>query len=190
MSVNNICSFLKNAIRFDLTLTSEEMTNFTDNKTVIGVILVIVISLFGGWHLLGPKVSGFQTLEGESIRLKELEGKVILMDFMATWCGPCQASMSDLLELHDELGDKVVFISISVDPQQDTKKIMDKWKEEWGAEWMHVRDTVNPPLSQRYKIRVIPTYIIIDQTGEIVHRHTGLTSKDTIRGELRELLDG
>jgi len=166
------------------------MSKVIDKKIILVIILVLGISLIGGWYFLNQESTEFQTLSGEMLSFEDLKGKVILLDFMATWCGPCRASMSDLLDLHEELGDRVEFISISVDPQQDTQDILKNWKNEWNAEWRHIRDTEDPPLSQRYKIRGIPTYIIIDQDGDIVHRHVGLTSKDTIRSELMDLLEG
>jgi cytochrome oxidase Cu insertion factor (SCO1/SenC/PrrC family) len=126
-------------------------------------------------------------LDGNSVKLSDFKGRVVLLDFMATWCGPCRTSMPGLIALHEEVGKDVLIISISVDPHYDTEERLRDWVNEWDAKWIHVRDLADPPLMQLYGVRGIPTYIIVDRNGDIAFRHVGLTSGGRLMIELSYL---
>ncbi len=126
-------------------------------------------------------------LDGNSFKLSDFGGRVILLDFMATWCGPCRASMPSLLALHEEVGEEIVIISIGVDPVYDSEERLREWMNEWGAEWIHARDLADPPLLQLYGVTGIPTYVIVDRNGDIAFKHVGLTSGARLMTELQYL---
>jgi cytochrome oxidase Cu insertion factor (SCO1/SenC/PrrC family) len=128
-------------------------------------------------------------LDENNFTLSDMKGKVILLDFMATWCGPCQASMPDLVELFEEMGDQIVMVSISIDPVFDSKEVLSSWRDQWNANWIHLRDEADPPVGQQYWIRAIPTYVIIDIHGNIQHRHIGIVPLNVLKSELLSLLD-
>jgi cytochrome oxidase Cu insertion factor (SCO1/SenC/PrrC family) len=128
-------------------------------------------------------------LDGKNFTLSEMRGKVVLLDFMATWCGPCQAAMPDLVKLYEERGDEVVMISISIDPSFDTDEVLSSWRDQWGANWIHARDLADPPVGQLYFVRAIPTYVIIDQFGNIQYRHIGSVHLNILRSELSSLIN-
>jgi thioredoxin 1 len=86
---------------------------------------------------------------------------VIVMDFTATWCGPCQIQKPILEQLEGELGDKVEFKMVDVDQ--------------------------NNALAGKYGISAVPT-LIIEKDGEVVKRFTGVTSADVLRAELSALI--
>jgi len=86
---------------------------------------------------------------------------VVVMDFTATWCGPCQIQKPILEQLEGELGDKVEFKMIDVDQ--------------------------NNALAGKYGVSAVPT-LIIEKDGEIVKRYTGVTSADVLRAELNTLI--
>lgn len=158
---------------------------------IVASVLVMVVLV--GWYLFHPKQDetdfSLVDIDGEPFQLSDFRGKVVLVDFMATWCVPCQASMSGLLALHEDMGDDVVIISISVDPVSDTEARLRNWKDTWGAQWIHARDLADPPVSQLFEVSGIPTYIIVDKSGGVGHRHVGLTSETTLMKEILELLN-
>ncbi len=128
-------------------------------------------------------------LDGNNFTLSDKRGQIVLLDFMATWCGPCKAAMPDLVKLYEEKSDQVVMISISVDPLFDSHEVLSRWRDQWGADWIHTIDLAKPPLAQKYWISAIPTYVIIDQNGNIQHRHVGSVPLNVLRSELSSLLD-
>jgi thiol-disulfide isomerase/thioredoxin len=138
--------------------------------TIIGVSI-----LSGGWFLMQIQRErmdfSIPDINGNTVTLSDYSGEVVLIDFMATWCGPCRASMPSLVSLHEEIGDHFVIISISVDPAYDTIQVLEDWSETFGATWIHARDLSDPPVTQQFKISSIPTFVIIDREGEIRYKH-------------------
>jgi cytochrome oxidase Cu insertion factor (SCO1/SenC/PrrC family) len=157
------------------------------------VACILLAVLLSGWYMLQPKKGdeadfSLVDVDGETFHMSDFRGKVVLLDFMATWCGPCQASMSSLQELQDEFGDYLVIISISVDPSYDTKQRLRSWMNSWEANWIHARDLADPPISQLFEVTGIPTYFLVDKHGDIRYRHVGLTSETTLKEEISELM--
>jgi len=157
------------------------------------VVLALLLVIAGGWYIFRPRGGAndfsLTDIDGDPFRLSDFRGEVVLLDFMATWCGPCRTSMSDLLEIRRDFGEDVVLISISVDPVSDTAERLRDWADLWEANWIHARDTADPPVSQQFKVSVIPTLVIIDKDGTVGFRHVGLTPAETLKSEISELLN-
>jgi thiol-disulfide isomerase/thioredoxin len=158
-------------------------------------VLALLLVVAGGWYILRPKAGAndfsLVDIDGDPFQLRDFRGKVVLLDFMATWCGPCRASMVDLLKLRWEFGEELVMISISVDPTwraRDTVEQLKAWRDGFSADWIHARDTADPPVSQSFEVIDIPTMVIIDKRGETGFRHVGPTPAETLISEVSELL--
>jgi len=154
-------------------------------------VVLIVPVVLSAWYLYRPSGSldfDLVDVHGSPLRLKDFRGRVVLLDFMATRCPPCRASMPLLLELHEEVGDEVVFISISVDPVSDAEEKLISWFADWNSSWIHARDLADPPVSQLFKISRIPTFVLIDESGRIVGKHVGLNTLTALIEDISELL--
>jgi thiol-disulfide isomerase/thioredoxin len=114
----------------------------------------------------------FKTLEGKRVSSSELRGKVILIDFWATWCGACKAAYPDLEVLYDAVDKtKVVVIGVSVDENEA------KWRNFLDAnspQWTQTRDD-DHKMRRAFVTPLygIPSYILIDGNGVIRERFTG-----------------
>lgn len=154
-----------------------------------GILATVV---FGGWYLLQPsgKAPNFSLidLDGNTFQLIDFKGKVVIIDFMATWCGPCKVSMPGLKAIYEEFEGQIIMISIDVDPIHETEQILRDWMNGWEASWMHARDTADPPVSQLYDVTGIPTYVIVDKKGDVRYRHVGLTPEEKLFNEIMALL--
>jgi thiol-disulfide isomerase/thioredoxin len=113
-----------------------------------------------------------RTLDGEFVSLKEFQGKPLLVNRWATWCGPCQAEMPSLQALHERHGEGIAMLLIS-DEDPETLK---NWLERKGYTMPVYRST--GPAPEAFKSRSIPITWLIDPKGVVVSRHTGAARWD------------
>jgi tetratricopeptide (TPR) repeat protein len=126
------------------------------------------------------------TLQGQQISLRQLAGRVVVMDFWATWCPPCRASVPELKDLTKRYPiNKLVLISISAD--QDDRP----WRDfigKKGMDWAQYRDADHRVLDS-FGIHAFPTYLVIDGDGIIRQRITGLNPQESVVHRLRATLE-
>jgi len=109
----------------------------------------------------------FEALDGRSVDTDELRGKVVLLDFWATWCGPCIKKLPELLELHQAYSEHgLVVIGISLDTDRDA---LESFLEEEELPWAQHFDGKGSesPAVDRFGVRAIPSLWIIDKKGVI-----------------------
>jgi thiol-disulfide isomerase/thioredoxin len=125
------------------------------------------------------------TLDGQEINLESLQGKIILINFWATWCPPCRAEIPDLDEAYSQLKDKgLVILGFSVDDlsEAELKKFVEQAKINYPVALVG-RDIVNAFKPGQY----IPTSIFIDKKGYIRARHVGKLEKEDLMKIFEEL---
>ncbi|MGB5105685.1 MAG: redoxin family protein [Candidatus Zixiibacteriota bacterium] len=111
----------------------------------------------------------FVNLDGETVSLASLRGKVVVVDFWATWCGPCRMTMPLLQEFVERKPDGVEFISMDV-WEDDTSKV-----RPFLADFGYTFNVLygNSQIAGSYEVTGIPTLVIIDKDGIIRYRHVG-----------------
>lgn len=123
-------------------------------------------------------------LEGGEIRLSDFKGEVVLVNFWATWCGPCQLEMPDIqarfAEYHDQ-GFTVVAVNFDEDPDD-----VATFKENLGLTFDILLDP-GALVQRQYQITGYPTSIFIDRDGIIQVRHVGLMDPSQLDRYLREM---
>jgi thiol-disulfide isomerase/thioredoxin len=110
----------------------------------------------------------FTALDGREFNIEEYRGKVVLIDFWATWCGPCIAGMPELIDLHKkhhEAGLEIVGISFDRD-----KESLEKYVAENEMPWVQYFDgkTWDNDYGRKYGIRAIPTMWLVGRDGKVV----------------------
>jgi thiol-disulfide isomerase/thioredoxin len=124
------------------------------------------------------------TLDGRHISMDSLAGRVVLIDFWATWCGPCREALPHVQRLARKFeGQPFVVLSISVDKDED------KWKsfvEKNGMTWLQVRDGgLNGSVSKKFGVSAIPATFSIDADGVLEDQHVGDAD---IEGKLKKMI--
>ncbi len=126
------------------------------------------------------------TIDGEAISLDQFKGKVVVLDLMATWCGPCATQMDELNQLRAKYSEsQVVIISIDVDTQETTQQLRE-FKEDHVANWRFARDTDG--VSSKYGASNIPTLAVIDKDGGLQWKEAGLTTFEDLKDKIEPLL--
>lgn len=122
--------------------------------------------------------------DGNITSLEEMQGKVIFMNLWATWCAPCIAEMPSINKLHEEMGDEVAFVILSLDDDFEKAKAFDKRK---GYNLPIFSLASNMPAM--YDSSTIPTTYIIDAKGNLVLTHSGMAdyNSDKFKKFLRSL---
>lgn len=131
-----------------------------------------------------PDLSNFG-LEGE---IPELEGKVVLLDFWASWCAPCKASFPAMDEIYQEYKDRgFEILAVSVDSsEQAYRKFVEKSTVSFPLVWDKQKKLVSTAA-----IEAMPTSFMIDKQGNIRSVHNGYQGQksiDTYREEIENLL--
>ena len=126
------------------------------------------------------------TLTGEEVKLTNYKDKIVILDFWATWCGPCRRGIPDLVSIQKEYKDDVIVIGISLD-QQSTQHKIQSFIDHFGINYPIVLGTIDVVVAYG-NIQAIPTSFVIDTRGNIVKKHVGLVPKETIVKEITSLL--
>ncbi len=118
---------------------------------------------------VGPAFS-VVTLEGHRITASALRGKVVLLDFWATWCPPCRESVPALVKLHHEFADRPFeIVGVSADrDESDWKSFIKSNHMDWAESIDRDRE-----MQSLFEVDAFPTYIVLDRSGVIGYRQSG-----------------
>jgi len=126
-------------------------------------------------------------MQNKDVKLADFKGKVIVLDFWATWCGPCKLEIPGFVDLQAKYGARgLQFIGISVDDKlEQLKPYVAEYKMDYpvlqGLGHDDVQDAFGP-------IWGIPTTIVIGRDGNICRKHQGLAGRDLFEREIKSLL--
>lgn len=123
-------------------------------------------------------------LDGKTVDMNDLKGKVIFLNLWATWCGPCRVEMPSIQNLYNTVDkDKIAFVMLSLDQENDRAKI---------RKFVNDKDFSFPvyqpatPLPKLLRVTTIPTTFIVSPDGKVKSKKTGMANYDT--DEMREFL--
>jgi len=125
-------------------------------------------------------------LEGKDVALSSYKGKVVLLNFWATWCGPCKAEIPGFVELQEKYKDDLVIVGFSVDdPADKAKAFAAEYKMNYpillGEGREDVQDAYGP-------IWGIPASFLISKDGKVCRKHLGIAPKSVFEKEIVALM--
>ncbi len=178
---------LKTFLIFALTISTMTVYGCKKNTTDENNVDNKTVNVDEGNKIKAPDFA-LLTLDGEKVKLSDYAGKVVILDFWATWCPPCRRGVPDLISIQKEYKDDLVIIGISLD-QPSTQKDIQPFIEEFGINYPVVLG--NQEVSMAYgNIRAIPTSFVIDREGNIANKFVGLVPKSTLIDAIKPLLKG
>lgn len=191
--------------------TAQPLSKQHRSRIYTGIFIAVVLLLFvfnnfdylfGGAEPNGPYPPNYvpiaqqksanapdfslQTPEGRTVKLSGLKGKVIIIDFWATWCGPCRKGIPDLISLKKKYGKQgLEVVGISVD--RDTKEEVVPFIKDNGINYPVV--FYNESVIRNYGgIESIPTTFVVDKQGKIVASYKGLRPLEVYEEHIKKLL--
>lgn len=126
---------------------------------------------------------------GKAVKLSDFKGKYVLVDFWASWCGPCRRENPNVVKAYNTYKDKnFTVLGVSLD-RPDGKEAWVKAIKDDGLTWTHVSDLkyFDNAASKMYGVQAIPFNFLVDPTGKIVGRNL---REDALQSKLAELLGG
>ena len=146
-----------------------------------GLILVLALTLGGPGAAVAASVSGpapnftLKSLGGKNLKLSEMAGNVVLINFWASWCGPCREEMPLLNAMHNKyepLGFTV--LGVNVEEQADNAR---GFLKDFPVDFPILLDNRNQ-VSKLYNVVAMPTTVVVDRDGNMRYLHKGYKSGD------------
>lgn len=126
---------------------------------------------------------------GKAYSLSDFRGKGVILNFWASWCGPCKNEMPDFDEIYKELGDKYHFLMVNMtDGNTETVETAGSFIEEKGYSFPVYYDTEGTA-GAAYSVYSIPTTYFIDAEGHVLAYASGSISGETLRSGISQFLD-
>lgn len=128
-----------------------------------------------------------RSTNGSNTRLQEQRGRVVLINFWATWCGPCKQEMPHLNRLYDKYR-AAGFVLLGVNVDDDAQKAAGV-AQKWEMKFPVLLDT-DKKISELYELGTMPSTVLIDRDGRVRYIHKGYLPgyEDTYEKQIRELL--
>ena len=125
-----------------------------------------------------------QTIDGEFLEMSDLRGKVVLVNFWATWCGPCREEIPYLASLTERYPEHLVVIGVSEDA--GGVDMVEAFADQYGVNYPIVMST--PEIKRAFPgVFALPTSFVVDPDGQMVQTHVGLISPIILEQETRYL---
>ena len=152
-------------------------------------LLLLSLTAYAASPLEGKTAPDFALagMDGQNHRLSEMRGQVVMVNFWATWCGPCREEMPPMNELYQRyksLGFTILGVNID-----DKREAGEKMARNLGISYPVLFDA-GKSVSKQYKVEAMPTTILVDRNGKVRHVHFGYKSGyiDEYQKEVRALL--
>ncbi|MGA2435556.1 MAG: TlpA disulfide reductase family protein [Bryobacteraceae bacterium] len=135
--------------------------------------------------LTGSRAANFslETLDGEPVSLDQTRGKVVVLDFWATWCPPCRAELPSIEKLRAEFADRVQFYGVNEEDSGSVKDFIRKKHYE-----LPILMDGKRQVHRQYGISAFPTLLIIDRQGVIRQHFIGSRSEAALRKAIKSVL--
>ena len=129
-------------------------------------------------------------IDGNACKLSDFQGKPVILNFWASWCGPCKSEMPDLEDAYQEYGDQIHFLTVNLtDGSTETVETASAYISQQGYTFPVYYDTGMDAASV-YGINAIPMTYFLDAEGNFVYQVTGMMSAEVLQGGIDMLLDG
>ncbi len=160
-------------------------------KRILAASIIATALLFGctekAGHTGGAMAADFtlQDLSGKDVKLSDMRGKVVVLEFWATWCPPCRASIPGIEKIYESYKDKgVVVLAVSMD--DGGWDAVQSFVKENGIKYTVLKG--DEDVAQKYQVRSIPMLLVLDKEGKISKRYIGFGSDEDLSNDIKAIL--
>jgi peroxiredoxin len=152
------------------------------------VLVTAVLSLAWGWAEVRAEAAPdlrLTTVKGEELKLADYKGKVVLLNFFGSWCGPCRKEAPELVKLQRKMeakGLQIIGLAVS-SPLNDVKDFISKYKINYPVALYGEKE-----LKSYGGVRAVPTTFFVDKKGQMAGGVEGLVPAKTLEDKVKELL--
>jgi peroxiredoxin len=173
--------------------TASQARSLARSARALRVVAITVVAVLAGTasSAIAPQATApdftLHTMSGPNLRLKEQRGRVVMVNFWATWCGPCRQEMPELSRLYEKYKSSG-FVLLGVNVDDDTSKAAEV-AAKLGVTFPVLLDT-DKAVSKLYDLSTMPSTVIIDRDGKVRYVHRGYLSgyEENYEKQIRELL--
>ena len=155
---------------------NKKLTRSSPRLLMVCLISLMCVSMTGGASIKGPAPNfTLKSVSGKNLKLSEMTGNVVLINFWASWCGPCREEMPLLNALHkkyEPLGFTV--LGVNVEEQADKAK---GFLSDFPVDFPILLDNTNK-VSKQYNVIAMPTTVLVDRDGNVRYLHEGYKPGD------------
>jgi len=198
--------------------TSSSLPKVSRKARLIGLIVALLVCIVAGFWIgfrshvpimmwkwqrdkqaklekfMGKKAPDIvaQTLDGTEWRLQDQHGKVVLIEFWATWCGPCVATMPETKEIYEKYKAREDFVVIGVSLDHDKDKLI-QFCEKQEISWPQLFEPEKgweSNIAKAFEVRGVPSVWVIDKEGNVVGMDIHSSNREEIEGIVERSLDG
>ena len=125
--------------------------------------------------------------DGKTVRLSDFKGKPVVLNFWASWCGPCRKEMPDFQELYEVYGDDVTFMMINMtDGKRETLDLAREFVANQELN-LPIYFDLDYDVMSTYGVRSLPTTYVLDEEGYLIEGYRGMISKEQLEKVLKNL---
>jgi peroxiredoxin len=154
---------------------------------IAAAVVMVTSSASAGLKQSAAPDFTLKSVEGENLRLSEYRGEVVLINFWASWCGPCRQEMPVLSELHDKYK-ALGFTVLGINVEEDSGKAR-KLLQEMSVSFPVLLDNESV-VSKQYDVVAMPSTVLVDRDGNMRYLHKGYKPglEDVYLQQIRDLI--